>query len=70
CDADIAVPNNCLVNFADLNVLAAAFFSNPASPTWNPFADFDNNGVVNFADLTVMADAFFQSPGPSAAGCN
>ncbi|NNF67839.1 MAG: hypothetical protein HKM98_10060, partial [Gammaproteobacteria bacterium] len=70
CDADIAVPNDCLINFADLNVVATAFFGNPGSANWNPAADFDNSGLVNFADLNVIAAMFFQPPGPSAAGCN
>lgn len=70
CDADIAVPNDCSVNFLDLTDMRAAFFTNPASPNWNPDADFDGSNQVNFGDLQLMRDQFFLQPGPSAAGCN
>ena len=70
CDPDIASPNDCRVNFADLNTLKQAFFSTPDVGLWNPDADFDGDGQVNFADLETMKSAFFGRPGPSAAGCN
>ena len=63
CDADI--DNNGTINFADLQILKAAFFSNPAQPNWNPDADFNGDGNINFADLQVMSDSFFGAPGPS-----
>ncbi len=73
CDADVTGPDaieDCTVNFLDLQALKDAFFSNPASPTWNPDADFDNSGLINFVDLQLVKDQFFGSPGPSAAGCD
>ncbi len=70
CDADIFLPNNCVVNFLDLGTMKAAFFSNPTLPNWNANADFDGNNSVNFLDLGTMKAQFFGPPGPSAAGCN
>lgn len=76
CDPDIAVPNDCTVNFLDLNSFRQAFFSNPASPNWNPDADLTGAGqsapdsVVNFLDLQIVRDQFFAAPGPSATGCS
>ncbi len=73
CDADITGPGgieDCAVNFLDLQAVKDAFFSNPASPAWNPDADFDNSGLINFVDLQVVKDQLFGPPGPSAAGCN
>ncbi|MDH3646919.1 MAG: thrombospondin type 3 repeat-containing protein [Gammaproteobacteria bacterium] len=63
CDADLN--NDNFVNFADLSLLANAFFTSPAIPGWNPDADFDNSGIINFADLQMMATGFFLPPGPS-----
>lgn len=65
CDPDIAVPNNCQVDFADLGALKTAFFSGPPDLNWNPDADFDGDDLVNFADLAVSKAFFFQAPGPS-----
>ena len=73
CDADVTGPGgveDCTVNFLDLQVVKDAFFSNPASPAWDPDADFDNSGLINFADLQILKDQIFGPPGPSAAGCN
>ena len=71
CDADIAEPNDCLVNFADLGVLKDAFFSQPTSGNWNPDADFNGDSLVNFSDLGIMKTLFFGAPGPSGLphGC-
>ena len=75
CDPDIAPAgaNDCTVNFVDLNALKEAFFSTPASPTWNPDADLTGiggapDGIVNFLDLTAMKNLFFGTPGPSGRG--
>jgi hypothetical protein len=57
CDADL--DNNCQVNFNDLALLKAVFF------TGDPNADFNGDGTVNFADLGIMQQGFFQPPGPS-----
>ncbi|MFK8014062.1 MAG: hypothetical protein AB8G17_01310 [Gammaproteobacteria bacterium] len=66
CDADIAQPNNCVVNAQDLGALREAFFSTPGEADWNPDADFNDDGSVNFEDLGTMRSAFFTVPGPSA----
>ncbi|MEL7450790.1 MAG: proprotein convertase P-domain-containing protein [Pseudomonadota bacterium] len=62
CDQDLN--NNCVINFEDLGLLKAVFFTN------DPDADFDGNGSVSFEDLGAMKTAFFGLPGPSATGCN
>ena len=59
CDPDLN--GDRLVNFADLAILRARFFSS------DPEADLDGDGVVNFADLSRLRQWFFGSPGPSAA---
>ncbi|MBT8145060.1 MAG: hypothetical protein KJO55_10185, partial [Gammaproteobacteria bacterium] len=69
CDADFAGPGNdgdCLVNFLDLTAMKLAFFSNPASPGWDPAIDLDNSGLINFVDLNLLKNQFFGPPGPSA----
>jgi len=73
CDADIApVPNDCIVNFADLAAFRATFLASPQSPSYDPAADFDGNGAVNFADLATLRLGFLQPPGPSGlqGACN
>ena len=65
CDADIAVPNDCVVNFADLGVMQLAFLTSPDDGAWNPDADLNSDGLVNFGDLGLMKTAFFAAPGPS-----
>ncbi|MEL7449620.1 MAG: NF038122 family metalloprotease [Pseudomonadota bacterium] len=65
CDADIAQPNDCVVNFADLGALKAAFLSTPGVDNWNPDADLDGDDRVNFSDLGVMKQGFLAVPGPS-----
>lgn len=70
CDADIAIPNDCLVNFADLRVMRDAFFSRPGSGSWNPDADANGDARINFLDLLQMQRQFFGRPGPSASGCH
>ncbi|NND61215.1 MAG: hypothetical protein HKN49_13205 [Gammaproteobacteria bacterium] len=63
CDADIN--NDGSINFIDLNLMKASFFSSPASPNWDPDLDLDGSNSVNFADLNLMKNAFFGQPGPS-----
>ncbi len=63
CDADL--DNDDTVNFTDLTLLKAAFFSTPGSANWNPDADFDSNNTVDFTDLSIMKGMFFQPPGPN-----
>ncbi len=57
CDADLN--NDCIVNFADLGIMKAAFFTSEPNP------DLDGDGAVNFADLGMMKTLFFAPPGPS-----
>lgn len=57
CDADL--DGSCVVNFVDLKLLKAVFFSDDAD------ADLDGSGTVNFGDLNIMKAAFFGAPGPS-----
>ena len=65
CDPDVAAPNDCMVNFADLNLYKINFFQSGDLDT-----DNNNDGQTNFADLTILKNFFFGPPGPSAAGCN
>lgn len=66
CDADIApTPNDCFINFLDLNAFKDAFFSNPASMDWNADADLNSDDTINFLDLFLVQDVFFGLPGPS-----
>ena len=65
CDPDVAAPNDCMVNFADLNLYKSNFFQSGDLDT-----DNNGDGQTNFADLTILKDLFFGPPGPSAAGCN
>ncbi|MEM6640095.1 MAG: reprolysin-like metallopeptidase [Pseudomonadota bacterium] len=58
CDADLN--NDGVINFVDLGLLRAVFFSA------DPDADFNGDGVVNVLDLGVLRGAFFGPPGPSA----
>ena len=65
CDADVAIPNDCIVNFLDLQVYRNEFFMMGD-------LDTDNNGdnSTNFLDLQGVRNQFFAAPGPSANGCN
>ena len=58
CDADL--DQSGYVDFADLTLFSAAFFSA------DPDADLDGSGYVDFGDLTIFSGSFFQSPGPAA----
>lgn len=60
CDGDIAVVNDCVVNFPDLNVMKDAFFSTTGMPDWNPDADGNGDGSVNFVDLNLLKNNFFR----------
>jgi hypothetical protein len=57
CDADLDNDNN--INFSDLGIMKAVFFTNDAD------ADLDGSGSVNFTDLATMKQTFFGAPGPS-----
>ena len=65
CDPDVAMPNNCSVDFFDVAVVKAAFLTNPSSPAWNADVDFDGSDSVDFFDLAILKEFFFLSPGPS-----
>ncbi|MEL7451162.1 MAG: thrombospondin type 3 repeat-containing protein [Pseudomonadota bacterium] len=56
CDGDLN--NDGSINFADLGLLKAVFFTNDDD------ADLNGDGVVNFADLGLMKAMFFMPPGP------
>lgn len=58
CDADFN--NDNLVNFTDLQLMKADFFS-----TGNLQTDLNGDGLVNFDDLSIMRELFFGVPGPS-----
>jgi hypothetical protein len=57
CDPDLN--GDGIVNFADLALLKAVFFTPDAD------ADFGGNGTVDFVDLGTLKALFFQTPGPS-----
>ena len=57
CDPDL--DQSCTVNFGDLGLLKAVFFTSDAN------ADFDGSGAVNFGDLGTLKAFFFLAPGPS-----
>ena len=57
CDPDLN--NDGVVNFGDLAIMKAVFFSKNAN------ADLNGDGVVNFGDLAIMKAMFFKAPGPS-----
>ena len=63
CDGDL--DDSGIINFGDLAIMKAAFFSTPVSPNWNPDADLDCDGNVNFVDLGTQKSEFFGPPGPS-----
>ena len=65
CDPDVALPNDCMINFLDLNVYKANFFQTGSLDT-----DNDGDGETNFGDLQIAKAFFFGPPGPSAHGCN
>ncbi|NNF67987.1 MAG: hypothetical protein HKM98_10805, partial [Gammaproteobacteria bacterium] len=63
CDPDF--DNSCLINFTDLQALAAVFFQP------DPDADLNGDNIVNFGDLQILSGLFFQQPGPSGlASCD
>lgn len=59
CDPDL--DNNLIVNFDDLALFKAVFFSS------DPDADLNGDGTVNFDDLAIVKQMFFGPPGPSCA---
>ncbi len=61
CDGDLN--NDEMVDFLDLGLLKAAFFTDDAH------ADFNGDGSVDFLDLGLMKARFFQAPGPSGLSC-
>ncbi len=58
CDADLN--NDGVINFIDLGLLRAQFFTNDED------ADFNGDGIVNVVDLGIMRTSFFSAPGPSS----
>lgn len=66
CDPDIDPSADCQVDFLDLGLVKAAFFTTPAAPAWNPDADFNGDDSIDFVDLGTVKQFFFGPPGPSA----
>lgn len=60
CDPDVAEPNDCRVNVADLGVYKRNFFEVGDTDT-----DNNGDGVTNAIDLGVLKSFFFGPPGPS-----
>ncbi len=61
CDPDLN--NDGTVDFLDLGLLKAVFFTDDAD------ADLNGDGTVDFLDLGLMKSGFFQPPGPSGLAC-
>ena len=61
CDPDLNDDGS--VDFLDLGLLKAVFFSGDAD------ADLNGDGSVDFLDLGLMKAGFFQAPGPSGLAC-
>ena len=61
CDPDLN--NDGAVDFLDLGLLKAVFFTDDAD------ADLNGDGSVDFLDLGLMKTGFFQPPGPSCLPC-
>jgi hypothetical protein len=59
CDADIALPNDCRVNFTDLAAVNQAFLTRPGRPRWNPDADFNGDRRVNDLDVALVEARFY-----------
>ena len=57
CDPDL--DGDGIVNFSDLGLMKARFFSTDDQ------ADLNGDGIVNLGDLGVMKTLFFAPPGPS-----
>ena len=57
CDPDL--DNDGIVNFSDLALLRARFFTDDLD------ADFNGDGAVNFVDLSLLSSMFFGPPGPN-----
>lgn len=72
CDADILSPNDCMVNFQDVEVFKRTFLAEPGDFGWNADADFNGDDAVNFLDLSILVDYIFAPPGQSGLvnACN
>ena len=65
CDADIAIPNDGVVNLSDYSAFRSAFGGTvPLTPAQED-ADFNGDGVVNLSDYSIFRAAFGKAPGPS-----
>jgi len=56
CPADL--DGDGLIDFADLNLVIAAFNTAPSDPNYNPAADTNGDNVIDFADLNVVLASF------------
>jgi hypothetical protein len=65
CDADIAIPNDGVVNLSDYSAFRSAFGGTaPLTPAQED-ADFNGDGVVNLSDYSIFRAAFGKAPGLS-----
>ena len=68
CDADIALPNDNVVNLSDFSKFRAAFGSTAPLTTAQEDADFNGDGTVNLSDFSIFRSNFGRAPGPSCCG--
>lgn len=50
-----------IIDYRDINQVAMAFGSTPASPRWNPDCDLNRDGVIDMKDMFVVAKRFGQT---------
>jgi PKD repeat protein len=43
------------INMTDMNLLDAAFYTEPGDPNWNPWADLNQDLIVDINDLSICA---------------
>lgn len=68
CDADIALPNNGVVNLSDYSRFRAAFGGTAPLTAAQEDADFNGDGTVNLSDYSIFRSSFGEAPGPSCCG--
>jgi hypothetical protein len=65
CDADIAIPNDGVVNLSDYSAFRAAFGGTGTLTPAQQNADFNGDGNVNLSDYSIFRSLFGKAPGPS-----
>ena len=68
CDADIALPNDNVVNLTDFSKFRAAFGATAPLTAAQEDADFNGDGTVNLSDFSIFRSGFGKAPGPSCCG--